>query len=194
MLIAATSIAGLLVYYRRDAMARAWQMWRRMRWLLLSLLVLYGWYTPGDPLIPAWGAWSPSQLGLQVATVRCAALLLLGGAVALLLATTPMPSLLAGLMWVTAPLQRIGFPYQRFALRVALTLQAVTILRADTAVVATPSGARLGRIAEVMSARYQAVLCDAALQPEQEITVPLCGAPTWYHWLLPFMIGLLLLF
>lgn len=193
LIVSATVLLFSLGYFGADAIARAWQILRRMRWLLLSLLVLYGWYTPGQPLLPAWGSWSPTLLGLETALLRCTALMLMGAAVALLLATTPLPSMVAGLLWLTAPLRWLGFPYQRFALRVALTLQAVTELRAQSSEVSALSGSRLWRISETLSARYESVVRDAALQPEQTISVALCGAPAWYHWLFPVLVGLLVL-
>lgn len=166
---------------------------RRMRWLLLSLLVLYGWYTPGTPLIEAWGGWSPSTDGVRLGLVRIVSLSLIGLAVAWLLASTLMTDLIAGLLWFLAPGRWFGLPLDRLALRIALTMQAVGELREQP--VSAPEGASHGKIrtmAETMFVRYEEVLYRAEQMEPQIIEVVLSGTPAWYHWFFPVSVGLCL--
>ncbi|HEX6928289.1 MAG TPA: hypothetical protein VF267_03495 [Gammaproteobacteria bacterium] len=58
---------GLARPHTGRAMLRAL---RRVRWLILSLLILYLWFTPGDPLLPALAALSPTGTGAGMAMHR----------------------------------------------------------------------------------------------------------------------------
>lgn len=185
---AALLLAVGLWFSGAEGARTAWGILRRMRWLLLSILILYGWYTPGDPVMEAIGSWSPSLPGLEQGGRRLAVLVLTGLAVALLLATTPQLALVAGLLWVLAPLRWFGFPYHRFALRLALTLQAVTTLRERQPQTGEPESNRFRRVINAFFLRYEEVLYQAELRPPQLIDVALCGVPSWYHWSLPLVV------
>jgi len=84
------------------------RMLRRVRWLLLAILLVYGGLTPGEPLVPALGAWSPSVDGARLGAIRVAALLAIVAAVHLLLATTSRGALVGGLLWFGGPARRLG--------------------------------------------------------------------------------------
>ena len=61
--------SGLLalasVFVGNGACTGLMAMLRRVRWLLISLLVIYGWFTPGPDLLPAFNFLSPSVNGRQ---------------------------------------------------------------------------------------------------------------------------------
>lgn len=100
---------------------------RRSRWLLLTMLVLFGWLTPGTPLaIP--GA---SQEGLLLAGDNIARLLIALSTVALLLKALSPPELVAGMRSLLTPLALLGIPRDRFAVRLALTLHEVESSRKE---------------------------------------------------------------
>src|SRR3569623_2740843 len=97
--------------------AAAWvaimPMMRRMRWLWLSLVVIYFWFTPGVAVVPvpdAWVAWVPTAEGLALGALRIAALALMVVPAGLLLHFTPRAQLFAALHWLTAPLGLFGVP------------------------------------------------------------------------------------
>lgn len=50
---------------------------RRVRWLLLSLLLLFLWFTPGEPVFAAFGSFSPTWQGVQIAAHRIGVLLVM---------------------------------------------------------------------------------------------------------------------
>ncbi len=103
---------------RRPWDAGAWRALRRIRWLLLSLVVVYGWFTPGRYLIPDWGEFSPTWEGMLLGGERAALLVLLALGAHLLLSATPRESLVSALA-LLAPRD------SRFPLRLVLTLEAV---------------------------------------------------------------------
>lgn len=107
-LIAAASHLGLLL--------------RRSRWLLLTMLVMFGWFTPGTPLSGIPGA---SQEGLLLAAQNLARLLIALSIVALMLKALPVPDLVAGMRALLAPLELLNVSRDRIAVRLALTLNEV---------------------------------------------------------------------
>lgn len=99
---------------------------RRSRWLLLAMLVMFGWLTPGTPLANIPGA---SLEGLLLAADNVARLLIALATVALILKALPVPELVAGMRSLMAPLVVFGIPRDRIAVRLALTLNAVETSR-----------------------------------------------------------------
>lgn len=96
----------------------------RLRWLLLAILIVYGWWTPGEILFPRMGELSPTRQGLQFGVIRMLALICIVSAVHLLLQVTERGQLLTALMQLTRPVLSRG-ARERFAVRVLLTLEAV---------------------------------------------------------------------
>jgi len=69
------------------------RMLKRLRWLLLAIFLVYGWWTPGISLWPAAGALSPTIEGLYLGMLRVLALIAIIAAVHLLLQSTPREAL-----------------------------------------------------------------------------------------------------
>lgn len=101
----------------------ALHMVRRARWLLLSLLLIYSFATPGEALLPALGSVSPSVQGLQGGGLQAWRLVLLLLALGWLLRSCPRSSLLSGLYILMRPFRVVGFDADRVAVRLWLTLQ-----------------------------------------------------------------------
>lgn len=99
---------------------------RRSRWLILTMLVMFGWLTPGTPLPGIPGA---SQEGLQLAADNLARFLVALSTLAMLLKALDTPEMVAGLRSLLAPLALLGFSRDRIAVRLALTLQEVEASR-----------------------------------------------------------------
>lgn len=95
---------------------------RRSRWLLLTMLVLFGWFTPGTPLANLPGA---SQEGLHLAAASIARLIIALSTVAMLLKALSSADLVAGMRALLAPFVLLGIPRDSVAVRLALTLQEV---------------------------------------------------------------------
>lgn len=95
---------------------------RRSRWLLLAMLVLFGWMTPGTPLPGLPGA---TREGLQLAADNLERFLIALAVVALILKVLPPVRLVAGLRSLLAPLALLNLSRDRIAVRLALTMQEV---------------------------------------------------------------------
>jgi energy-coupling factor transporter transmembrane protein EcfT len=98
------------------------QLLRRTRWIMLSLLLVYAYSTPGQPLLEAFGMFSPSREGLGDGVLQLTRLLSALAALAILLDRLHRQQLIAGLYTLLAPLQLLGMSRERVAVRLALTL------------------------------------------------------------------------
>lgn len=161
----------------------------RIRWLLLSLLVLYLWFSPGAPLLPALGPLSPTASGLALAAERGGLLLVL------VLAATAFLGGIAPRRLAAALRQLLGGSATmksgaRFADRVGLLMAELPAVEQRLRTMRGGEGGFAARAASL----FEAIEADAArpLAPE-----PLPAAehlPRW-QWLLPaglLVAGLLL--
>lgn len=98
------------------------QLMRRTRWIMLSLLLIYAYSTPGQTLVSAFGMFSPSQEGLADGVMQLTRLLASLAGLAVLLDRMHRKQLIAGLYTLLAPLQLLRLSRERFAVRLALTL------------------------------------------------------------------------
>ena len=116
-------VAGIMLaasaYFAAPKLA---QLLRRTRWILLSLLVIYAYATPGQAALPMLGDWSPVREGLQDGTAQLLKLLVALASLAILLEKLPRLQLIAGLYSLFAPLKFLGVSRERCAIRLALTL------------------------------------------------------------------------
>lgn len=94
----------------------------RARWLFVSLFVVLAWGMAGEPVLIDGGAGVPTYEGVVAGLTQLGRLLLVLAAVAALIETTPMASLMAGCYAVMQPLGRCGLDVDRAVVRLALTL------------------------------------------------------------------------
>jgi len=104
---------------------------RRTRWVMLSLLLIYAWSTPGQALFDLLGRFSPTHEGLADGSMQLVRLLAALAGLAILLERLHRQLLIAGLYTLFAPMQWLGMSRERLSVRLALTLHyaEVTVLR-----------------------------------------------------------------
>ncbi len=95
---------------------------RRMRWLLLSIFLIYALATPGENLVEVLGVFSPTREGVGAGAMQAWRLGLLLAGLALLLAATPGKQLLSGMYTLLQPWGWLGATRDRIAARIWLTL------------------------------------------------------------------------
>lgn len=95
---------------------------RRTRWIMLSLMLVYGYVTPGDSLWAQIGSFSPTQQGLLDGLLQLSRLIFMLAALSILLAVLPRERLIGGLYTLAYPLAWFGLSRERLAVRLALTL------------------------------------------------------------------------
>lgn len=120
MVVASIVVEGLMLF---NGFARCWQLVRRTRILILALLLVYLFATPGTALFSAWDQANPTWEGLQAGAIQIWRILLLVSALAVLLTSLSRQQLLAGIYVMLQPLKPLGVPVAKFAVRLCLTLQ-----------------------------------------------------------------------
>lgn len=95
---------------------------RRTRWIMLSLLLIFAYATPGNALWPALAQFSPTLEGLADGLLQGCRLIFVLAALAILLHVLPQQQLMNGLYTLSSPLRHVGLPPERLAVRLALTL------------------------------------------------------------------------
>lgn len=95
---------------------------RRTRWVMLSLLLIYGYATPGEPLWVQMGALTPTQQGLIEGLLQLCRLVFALAGLCILLGLLSRQQLVAGLYSLSYPLRYLGVSRERAAVRLALTL------------------------------------------------------------------------
>lgn len=97
----------------------------RIRYFLALILILFAWMTPGDALLASWPAWSPTREGAAMAMVHGLRLVGVVALVALLLGLGGRDFVVSGLYAVLLPLEPLGLPRERLAVRLLLVLRYV---------------------------------------------------------------------
>jgi len=187
-------LGSLYVGGARFNLHSTWRMLRRMRWLFISILVTYLWFTPGIPLVPALGEYSPTAEGAAGGLLRIATLSLIVIQVGLLLQTTSREELVGAIRWLVTPLCLVGLDRDRLALRIILILGSVDeiqiLLQQQMAEFAV-KGKKISRIASSVGRLFQTVVERAETTPLQSITVADPSWPPLSQWLYPLFLILL---
>jgi energy-coupling factor transport system permease protein len=106
---------------------------RRTRWIAFSLLLIYAYATPGVALWESLGSLSPTREGLLDGALQLGRLLCALAGLAVLLTSLSLERLIGGLYSLAYPLRFIGLSRERFAVRLALTLEYAEAAMRDTA-------------------------------------------------------------
>lgn len=191
-LLAATLLLIPLYVTGQGHIAPAFRLLSRLRWLFLSILLVYVFFTPGQLLFPVLD-WGPTWEGLLQGAGRIAALVLLVLAVNWLLESTAQDAFLSATLWCLRPLARLGFPQQRLAVRICLTLEAVRNTRTALLVepvAGEPGDSRIKLIVRRASHMIDWVITQAEAAPLRKITVLQESSPPLVQWLIPILLGI----
>lgn len=106
---------------------------RRTRWILLSLLLVYAYSTPGIALVTGLGRYSPTLEGLSDGLMQLGRLLSILSGLAILLSLLTQSQFISGIHALAYPLNWFGGSRERVAVRLALTLRYAESSMRDTA-------------------------------------------------------------
>jgi len=157
---------------------------RRIRWLLLSIIIIYLWLAP-EPGAAGRPWYLPSWQELDTALRRSGVLVVLVTAVELLRRRTEVTQMAAGLVMLLSPLARLGVDTAVFARRLALTLEAVPLTAERVAHAATTQRIRRGVAGwgEAAAMLVRDIETGAAGAP-REARLPVLRRPGARDWLL----------
>lgn len=119
-LILLLGLASLL-----SARERALRLLRRIRVLLLAIVVLFAWFTPGTLFIVDFPTVSPTVEGLTLAFEHAGRVVAVVLCVALLMQSLSSERLVGALYALLRPFERMGLPAGRIAVRTLLVLEFV---------------------------------------------------------------------
>ncbi len=189
-------------------------MLKRLRWLFLSIFIVYLFFTPGVLVWPG-VLWGPTFEGVLQGVSRVAVLVLIVAAVNVLLVSTEQAEFLAAVHWCLRPLSWLGLRHERLAVRIALTLESVSAVREayrqesggklSGTVAATPNSAngdlppasssrrlKLTTIANTAYRLFSQVVATAENVPLREITLPEQSQPPFIQWGIPVLLAVAL--
>lgn len=106
---------------------------RRTRWILLSLLLIYAYTTPGGAVWAQFGNLSPTYEGVVDGLMQLGRLLSVLSGLAILLVLLSQAQLISGIYTLAYPLRWFGLSRERIAVRLALTLQYAESAMRNTA-------------------------------------------------------------
>lgn len=197
-------LAGMMLvvpsyfFTERAHLHGAFAMLKRLKWLFISILVVYLFFTPGQLLL-ADILWGPTVEGLLQGLQRIVALVLLVAAVNLLIASTEQEEFLAAVLWCLRPLSILGLSHERMAIRITLTLEAVSRVREkfkedSSAEDLESSASRLNAISVKASRLFESAITTAESEAMREITLPEESVPPAQQWLIPVALVVLFAF
>lgn len=157
------------------ALAGIVQSARRLRWLLLSIAVFYGWFST------ATFHWLPDAATLSEGARRAVILMVMALGARRFLGGLARERTAAALLWLVAPLARIGLPVQRFAVRLVLVFDRLAVLGAWRP--PRGGGSRWWRIAAAVVRPLDYALARAENEPLPELTLPSMSPPPARDWL-----------
>ncbi len=103
--------------------ARFLRLLRRMRWIFISLSVIYAYTSVGEPLCPQLGVLSPVWSGVKDGFIQILRLITLLASLSLLLTFLSQTRLIAGLNTLAFPFSLFGNLRERISVRLALTMR-----------------------------------------------------------------------
>ena len=121
----------LVVAYAISA-AHLFTLLRRTRWIMLSLLLIYAYATPGEAVWAQLAQFSPTHEGLMDGVLQLCRLLFILAGLSILLGLLPQRQLVSGLYSLGYPLRYVGLSRERVAVRLALTLHYAESAMLDT--------------------------------------------------------------
>lgn len=132
-LLATAVLVGLVAMQVPGALGAFAGLLRRLRWVFLFIVLLHGWFTPGEPMVAGGGDFWPTRTGLAQGLELVMVVMLMAAMVAVLVRSTPVTDLAAGVAWLLAPLARLGVPVARFGRLLAWTVDRVEPVQQEAA-------------------------------------------------------------
>lgn len=189
---------GLLVFKERALLHSSLKMLWRLKWLYISIFIVYGWFTPGEVVVSLQAintSYLPTVEGLQMGSLRICVLIAIVSLISSLLQTIEKEKLVSAIMWLSTPLKIIGFDTQRFSLLLVLSLDKVLASETTMREYLQDNKQQAGLLNSA-SRLIAKALTNVENVAEQEqaadINISDISAPPLWQWLLPLMLATIL--
>jgi len=185
-------VCGFLVVSRPN-ISGLWKMLSRLRWLWLSLMVFYFWFTPGKLVFEEIQQWSPTVEGVYQGVFRIGVLALMATAAHLLFQACNREQLLASIRWMVTPFGLLGVSRDRFAVRMLLVFEAVPKIQASYENSnASSTGNFFQRAGIVVASLFENVIQCAESSTLHQVSFEHPGNPESWQWLYPLLLAFIL--
>jgi len=203
-------VLSVLLFRRLQSLELSLRIIMRMRWLFLSILVIYFWFTPGKPILSIAQHAMPTIQGVQMGVMRVLSLILIILALNFFVSAITRNRLVEAIIWLLNPLSRIGFDCRGLAIRIALVLELVPRVQQivldvrqnyDNKTSSSPDNGRLkwyqnlaSRIAiisQLVERLFERVVEEALKMPSETISFTIISRPPMLQWLLPIAFALM---
>jgi energy-coupling factor transport system permease protein len=194
LLLALVLVGAYYLFVPHRNLFHLWIMLLRLRWLWLSLLVVYLWFTPGEPLLQSYITWSPTWEGLFQGAWRIGILLVIASSAHLLMQLHSMEQMVAAIYHLAYPMTWLGLSRDRFALRMMLVLERVTEVKPLQLMSTECLSDRdkdtlrrnaIVRISQAVTRLFQQVIERAESEPVRELQFCPSDMPSLWQWLVP---------
>lgn len=193
LLLAAVLLTLAYFYCGWHHLKAALTMLKRMRWLLLSIMVIYCWMTPGDTIIESetLSSWLPTFQGVADGTERIVALMMVIASVNLILSLLSREQLLVAIYQLVRPLQLVGISPETVALRITLVIDAVSEVQQLIATRLPAKGTipfKPAKIGALSASLFSAINDRAEQTPMRDVVLPAIDTPPLIQWFVPLML------
>lgn len=198
LIFSAVILLALYLSINWDVLFGAMRMLRRLRWFFLSIVIIYGYLTPGPAVFGFENAWGmPSSIGLMLGGQRLLALIMIVMAVHWLLAITRQEQLVAALYWLAKPFVISGVSRERLAVRIALVLELVPrvqeVVEKRLAERLLTKRVDIRAYAAILVGMVTCIFERAEKDVVREIVIDISDPPPLAQWLWPIALVLLML-
>ena len=206
-----TIVVSVILFKRLQSLELSIRIIRRMRWLFLSILVVYLWFTPGKPLVSSVHPMMPTVEGMQMGLLRVFSLILIVLAVNYFVSAIARNKLVEAIMWLLYPINWFGIDHKQIALRIALVLELIPRVQhivldmkqqyvenissnglKDKAQRRNVVVVRVVSASQLVEQLFERVVSEAVKMPSEQIAISIASRPPMLQWFLP--IGLTTLF
>lgn len=131
LLLAGFILFSASLFLDKKYVTMMWTMVWRLKWFYISIFVLFSLFTPNDITITSTASayiLGNVNSGYYFSLIKITALILIVMSVIVLVVSIPRHELIASLILLSKPLTVIGFPSERFAVRLYLIIDFVETL------------------------------------------------------------------
>lgn len=188
-------VATIFISTNRVLVKSVVQMCWRLKWFYLSLIISFGWFSPGDVIVVTTlisDSYLPTQQGLLQGFLRVLVMASIVTWVTIVMKSCTREELVAGVIWLSRPVvwSRIG--RERFALRLVMTLEYVSgaqkMIKQQLDVQRERGffariGSTLTDILSAVETRLQSVATNNVIS--ETVRTPVIKQPPLWQWLWP---------
>jgi len=200
-------VLSVVLFRRLKSIELTVRILKRMRWLFLSILIVYLWFTPGEPIIPIPSDYVPTVEGLKTGLLRVFSLVLIIFAVNYFISSIARNRLVEAIVWLLYPLNWLGIDSRQLALRIALTLELiprvqqivlelkqhfvdVDVDKERLRTSALPSVLnRVTMASQLLELLFERIVDEAVKMPTEKIDVSTMQNPQILQWSVPVLLA-----